>query len=267
MTDTVLFELNAGVATITLNRPDVLNSLTEEMLEALAAHLEECRQDDQVRAVVLTGAGRAFCAGQDLDSIKDQYANGGRPDFQRLLRQYHHRVVEGIRELPKPVIAAVNGVAAGAGMSFACACDLRIAAEGARFTTAFTKIGLIPDGGLAFTLPRLVGLGKATELFLLSDMVPAEEALQIRLVNRVVPGDELAAVAQALAAQMAAGPTAAYGLVKQMLKETMLPGPRPVFEDLLKMEADYQVKAGATTDHANAVDAFLNKQTATFSGR
>lgn len=267
VTETVLYELDAGVATLTLNRPEVLNSLTEEMLDALAARLEDCGKDEQVRAVVLTGAGRAFCAGQDLDSIKDHYADGGRPDFRTLLRDHHHRVVEGIRELPKPVVAAVNGVAAGAGMSFACACDLRIAAESAKFTTAFTKIGLVPDGGLAFTLPRLVGLGRATELILMSEMVSAEQARDIGLVNRVVTNDELATVTREIAQQLAAGPTVAYGIVKRMLKEVMLGPPQEAFADLLTGEADYQAEAGATVDHGSAVEAFLNKRQATFSGR
>ncbi|HEX5939052.1 MAG TPA: enoyl-CoA hydratase [Dehalococcoidia bacterium] len=267
MSATVLLDLDQGVATLTLNRPDVLNSLTEEMLDALAARLDDCGGDDTVRAVVVTGAGRAFCAGQDLDSIKDQYGDGRRPDFKNLLRDHHHQVVERIVNLPKPVIAAINGVAAGAGMSFACACDLRVAADSARFTTAFTKIGLIPDGGLAYTLPRLVGFGRAVELVLLSEMIPADEALRIGLVNRVVPADELPVAARQVATQLAAGPTAAYGYAKQMLKEAMLPSQQPVLADLLRLEAEYQAKAGNTEDHARAVQAFLNKEQATFSGR
>jgi 2-(1,2-epoxy-1,2-dihydrophenyl)acetyl-CoA isomerase len=229
--------------------------------------LEEARANDSVRAVVLTGAGKGFSAGQDLESIRGEYADGGTPDFKRLLADHHHRVVDGIRELPKPVIAAVNGVAAGAGLSFACACDMRIASDAARFTTAFTRIGLVPDGGLAFTLPRLVGMGRAMELFLLSDMVSAEEALQIGLVNRMVPHAELMNETHSLATRLAAGPTVAYGLVKTLLKEVMLGRREDVFENLLEMEANKQETAGKTEDHRRAVEAFLKKEQPTFSGR
>ncbi|MEX2238416.1 MAG: enoyl-CoA hydratase-related protein [Dehalococcoidia bacterium] len=262
MSDTVLYDLRDGVATLTLNRPEVLNALTEELLDDLAGILEAARGDNSVRALILTGAGRAFCAGQDLESIRGAY-NGGRPDFQALLQDHHHRALRAIRALEKPVIAAVNGVAAGAGMSFACACDLRVASNKARFTTAFTKIGLVPDGAMTYSLPRLVGLSKATELCLLSEMVSAEEALSIGLVNRVVPADDLLSAAGDLAGELAKGPTRAYGLTKKLLEAAM----SREFDDLLSVEAKYQVEAGATEDHGNAVAAFLNKQPPVFQGR
>lgn len=262
MPDTVLYDLQNGVATLTLNRPEVLNSFTEELLDELADCLEKIGDDDAVRAVILTGAGRAFSAGQDLNSTRASYDDGGRPDFRDILKG-HHEVMSRIRELNKPVIAAVNGVAAGAGMSLACACDLRIAADNARFTTAFSKIGLVPDGGLAYTLPRLVGLSKATELIFFSEMVNAQDALEWRLVNRVVPADELLSAANEEATKLAAGPTLAYGLTKRLLDA----GSTRDFDSLLGYEADLQDEAGDSEDHKAAVKAFLNKQQAVFSGR
>ncbi|MEX1102604.1 MAG: enoyl-CoA hydratase-related protein, partial [Dehalococcoidia bacterium] len=179
----ILYEAREGVAVITLNRPDVLNAFTPEMLGELAAALRRAASGPE-RAILLTGAGRGFSAGQDLASIQHLYENGGSPDFVSLLNDKFYPVVRELTAKALPVVAAVNGVAAGAGMSLALACDLRIAADTARFVTAFTNIGLVPDCGMAYTLPRLVGEGRALDLMLLSEPLGAEAALAIGLVNR-----------------------------------------------------------------------------------
>ncbi len=257
----ILYEAREGVAVITLNRPDVLNAFTPEMLGALASALRRAPVDGQ-RAILLTGAGRGFSAGMDLASIQHHYENGGSPDFVSLLNDNFYPVVRELASTAVPVVAAVNGVAAGAGMSLALACDLRVAADNARFVTAFTNIGLVPDCGMAYTLPRLVGEGRALELMLLSEPVGAEPALAIGLVNRVVPAGELGQAAFALAKKLAAGPTLAYRKTKDLV-EAARTSDLPA---LLALEAKLQAEAGATQDHKGAVDAFLKKQPATFSG-
>ncbi len=259
--ESVLYEAREGVAVITLNRPEVLNALTPVMLGALHEALHRA-QDDGQRAVLITGAGRGFSAGQDLASIQDQYATGG-PDFVALLRENFHPVLRGIRGLKLPVIAAVNGVAAGAGMSLALACDLRIAADNARFATAFTKIGLVPDAGMAYTLPRLVGMGRASRLLLQAEPIDAQAALDMGLVDVVVPAAELATESFALAAKMAAGPTRAFVLTRRLLDS----GVTNSFDHLLDLEADVQAEAGATEEHKAAVAAFLAKQPPSFKGK
>jgi 2-(1,2-epoxy-1,2-dihydrophenyl)acetyl-CoA isomerase len=260
--ESILYEAREGVATITLNRPAVLNAFTPEMLAALREALERAVGEGQ-RAVLLTGAGRGFSAGMDLASIEPQYRDGVGPDFAALLRDSFHPVVQALRTMELPVVAAVNGAAAGAGFSLALACDLRIAADSARFTTAFTRIGLVPDSGIAWILPRLTGQGRAAALMLLSEAVDAQGALAAGFVDRVVPADQLAAEAFALAQSLAKGPTRAYGLTKRLLNAAGTSS----FEDLLKLEADCQAEAGATADHRGAVQAFLRKEPASFSGR
>nr|BAB18785.1 probable enoyl-CoA hydratase alpha subunit [Thermus thermophilus HB8] len=205
----VLKERQDGVLVLTLNRPEKLNAITGELLDALYAALKEGEEDREVRALLLTGAGRAFSAGQDLTEFGDR-----KPDYEAHLRRYN-RVVEALSGLEKPLVVAVNGVAAGAGMSLALWGDLRLAAVGASFTTAFVRIGLVPDSGLSFLLPRLVGLAKAQELLLLSPRLSAEEALALGLVHRVVPAEKLMEEALSLAKELAQGPTRAYALTKK----------------------------------------------------
>ena len=257
----ILYEAREGVGIVTLNRPEVLNAFTPDMLDLLHDTLHRAADEGQ-RAILLTGAGRAFSAGQDLASIQDQYVDGG-PDFVSLLREHFHPVLRAIRMLDVPIIAAVNGVAAGAGMSVALACDIRIAAENARFATAFTKIGLVPDAGMAHTLPRLVGFGRANWMLMQADPVDAATALSIGLVDRVVAADVFATEAFALARQFAAGPTRAYALTRQLLDSAATTS----FDHLLDLEADVQAAAGATEDHRAAVAAFLAKRPPTFHGR
>jgi len=253
----VLKERQDGVLVLTLNRPEKLNAITGELLDALYAALKEGEEDREVRALLLTGAGRAFSAGQDLTEFGDR-----KPDYEAHLRRYN-RVVEAMAGLEKPLVVAVNGVAAGAGMSLALWGDLRLAAVGASFTTAFVRIGLVPDSGLSFLLPRLVGLAKAQELLLLSPRLSAEEALALGLVHRVVPAEKLMEEALSLAKELAQGPTRAYALTKKLLLETY----RLSLTEALALEAVLQGQAGQTQDHEEGVRAFREKRPPRFQGR
>lgn len=257
----ILYSATDGLATITINRAEVLNAFTPAALDELHASLRRATDESQ-RAILLTGAGRGFSAGMDLASIKDDYAGGG-PDFDALLSGHFHPVVRAIRSAPVPVVAAVNGVAAGAGMSLALACDVRLAAENARFATAFTRIGLVPDCGMAYTLPRLVGPGRASFLLLSGEQVDAAAALAMGLVDRVLPAEGFLEAATTFARALASGPTRAFALTKLLLAEAE----HASFDDLLRLEAKAQVAAGETADHRNAVAAFLEKRQATFEGR
>ena len=253
----ILKERQDGVLVLTLNRPEKLNAITGELLDALYAALKEGEEDREVRALLLTGAGRAFSAGQDLTEFGDR-----KPDYEAHLRRYN-RVVEALSGLEKPLVVAVNGVAAGAGMSLALWGDLRLAAVGASFTTAFVRIGLVPDSGLSFLLPRLVGLAKAQELLLLSPRLSAEEALALGLVHRVVPAEKLMEEALSWAKELAQGPTRAYALTKKLLLETY----RLSLTEALALEAVLQGQAGQTQDHEEGVRAFREKRPPRFQGR
>jgi 2-(1,2-epoxy-1,2-dihydrophenyl)acetyl-CoA isomerase len=259
--ESVLYDLADGVATITLDRPDAMNSLTVEAKTALRAALERARDDDAVRAVVLTGSGRAFCAGQDLREHAANLEAG--KGLGGTVEEHYNPIVSLVTGMPKPVIAAVNGVAAGAGFSLALACDLRVASEKASFATAFTKIGLAPDTGMSWTLQRIVGRARATELLLLAEPVRAGEALELGLVNRVVPADELATAVRELAVRLAAGPTAAYAAVKTALDHAAVAD----LAGALEKEAELQAACAATADHASATRAFLRKEQPVFEGR
>ncbi|MEV3919953.1 enoyl-CoA hydratase-related protein [Actinomadura coerulea] len=261
MSETVLYDVTDAVGTITLNRPDGMNSLTVEMKEALRAAVVRAAADPAVRAVVLTGAGRAFCAGQDLREHGDNLAAGRGLDDT--VRKHYNPIVLAIAGMRKPVVAAVNGVAAGAGASLAFACDLIVASDKARFATAFTGIGLAPDSGMSWTLQRLVGRAKATELLLLGEPVKAPEALELGLVTRVVPADELAPASMELARRLASGPTASYGAVKAALDHAATHD----LASALEREAELQDDCEKTSDHHNATEAFLKKQQPVFEGR
>jgi 2-(1,2-epoxy-1,2-dihydrophenyl)acetyl-CoA isomerase len=247
-----------GVGTITLDRPDALNSLEATLKRELLAVLREASRDPAVRVVILTGAGRAFCAGQDL---KERLAPDAAPlDVE--VRERYIPIVLAIRRLPKPIIAAVNGVAAGAGAALAFACDLRIAAEEASFVLAFGRIGLVPDSGASWFLPRLVGAARAAELLYLSDPLPAAEALRIGLVNRVVPGEQLLTETEALAGRLAAGAPLALALTKRALDRSLEVG----LAEALDHEASLQGIAGRSADHAEGLAAFLEKRPPRFRG-
>lgn len=258
MTDGLRVEVDGPVATLTLDRPAALNALTVPIKVALREALESIAADREVRAVVLTGAGRAFCAGQDL-------AERDEPDAAPLeieVRERYNPIIRALRSMGQPVIAAVNGVAAGAGASLAFACDLRIASEEARFVLAFGRIGLVPDSGATWFLPRLVGPAKAAELALVGDPVDAAQALRLGLVSKVVPGPELMSEARALAERLAAGAPLALALTKGALQRSMTID----LDQALEGEAKLQGIAGASADHAEGLAAFREKRPPRFSG-
>ena len=262
MSDTVLLQRTGSVAVITLNRPDSLNSLVVEMKVALLRAVEDVRDDDAVRAVVLTGAGRAFCVGQDLREHA-ALLEAGDPAPLRTVREHYNPVVTALAAMGKPTVAAMNGTAAGAGLGLACALDFRIGAAGARFTTAFAGIGLAADSGLSWTLPRLVGSGRASALLLLAEPFHAEQALEMGMLNAVVAPETVLAAALELGDRLAAGPTAAYACIKQSLRAAA----DSTLVEALAEEDRMQTVAGRTADHAAAVRAFLAKQPAVFEGR
>ncbi|MBI2777337.1 MAG: enoyl-CoA hydratase/isomerase family protein [Chloroflexi bacterium] len=254
----VRLDVEGWVATVALNRPAALNALTIPMKERLLEVLRHLAGDRGVRAVVLTGAGRAFCAGQDLRERLEP----GAPPLGQELRLRYNPIVEALRALPQPVLAAVNGVAAGAGASLAFACDLRIASETASFVLAFGRIGLVPDSGATWTLPRLVGAARAAEIALLNDPVSAAEALRIGLVSRVVAPDALAVEAAAIAARLAEGAPAAMTMSKRLLGAAF----DRDLETALEAEAEAQQAAGSSRDHAEGLAAFTEKRPPAFTG-
>lgn len=261
--ETITVSTADRVCTITMNRPEVFNALNDKLTFELQDALKSAARDREVGVVVLTGEGKAFCSGQDLGDLKDKYVPGYTPHLGDDLRKRYNPVVKRIREMDKPVIAAVNGVAAGAGLSFALACDIRIASEKASFIEVFINVGLIPDSGSTFTLPRLVGLAKALELCFTGDKVAAEEALRIGLVNRVVPADELAGETDKLARKLASLPARGIALTKRLLNQSY-------DNDLaaqLEAEAFAQETAGLTEDHSEGVVAFIEKRKPEFRGR
>lgn len=258
----VAYEVSDGVATITLSRPEAMNSMTTAAKVALRNTVHAAAADPGVRAVVLTGSGRAFCVGQDLSEHADKL-QGPAAELWRTVPEHFAPIAMSLASMPKPVIAAVNGVAAGAGFSFALACDLRIVAESAGFNTAFAAIGLSCDSGASWTLPRLVGQARALELLLIPRTVKAAEALQLGIATEVVPDDELHTRTRALAAQLAAGPTLAYASIKRAVAYSATHD----LAQALEYEAAKMALTGATADHAEAVQAFLAKRPPTFDGR
>jgi len=260
--DVLLIADADGVRTLTLNRPQAYNSLTVELKEALLAALRGAADDETVRAVVLTGSGKAFCAGQDLKEHVG-LLQAGDPAPLHTVKEHYNPIVQEIVAMEKPVVAAVNGTAAGAGAAFAYASDLRIAAESSSFLMAFANVGLGPDSGASWTLQRLVGYGRAAELMLLARTVDSAEALRLGLVGEVVPDEELPARAQKIAAKLAAGPTVAYAKIKGVLNLAA----QSTFEEALAAEDAAQTALGATADHSEAVEAFVGKRKPDFQGK
>jgi 2-(1,2-epoxy-1,2-dihydrophenyl)acetyl-CoA isomerase len=256
-------ERDGAVAVLTLNRPDVLNAFDEPLTEALNGSLVDCAGDTAVRAVVITGSGRAFSAGQDLADRMATIEKGGDLHLGDELRRRYHPAIAAIREMRKPVIAAVNGVAAGAGLGLAIACDIRVAASSASFRPAWGRVGLVPDAGSAFFLPRLVGWGRALDMVLTGDPVAADEALRIGLVTRVWPDAEFPGKWRELAEMLARGATEAFALSKEGLNAAMARG----FAEFLDHEAELQDRAGRTHDYAEGVRAFSEKRSAKMEGR
>lgn len=261
--DLILTERREGVLTLIFNRPDVLNAFNDPMTGALLDALKQAERDPAVRCLVLTGAGRGFSSGQDLGAFVERERSDQPVSIGEHLRRGYNVLVTRLRTIEKPVIAAINGVAAGVGLSLALACDIRVAADEALFTLGFSKIGLIPDGGASFMLPLLVGLGRAAELAFTSDRIDAREAHRLGLVNRVVPTADLLAESQALAAQLAALPTRGIGLTKRAFNHALLPH----LAEWLDYEAHLQEIASRTADHREGVAAFLEKRQPTFTGQ
>lgn len=250
-----------GVMTITLSRPDVLNSFNAQMAHELRIALDEARADKLVRAVVLTGAGRAFCAGQDLSETPATTSSGGF-DLGATVRATYNPVIRAIRKLELPVVCAVNGVAAGAGANLALACDIVLASENASFIQSFAKVGLIPDSGGTFFLPRLVGLSRATAMMMTAEKITAQRSFEMGMVYRVCPADTLLQEATALATELASMPTRGLGLTKRALNESLCND----LDSQLDLEADLQSDAGRTHDFTEGVAAFLEKRKPNFTG-
>jgi 2-(1,2-epoxy-1,2-dihydrophenyl)acetyl-CoA isomerase len=258
----VLLDVSGGVATVTFNRADAMNALDTPTKELLLSTLQRVAEDAEVRVVVLTGTGRAFCVGQDLREHIALLQSQDESLWQTVPEHYNP-VVELIATMNKPVIAALNGVAAGAGAAFAFAADLRVLADTAGFNLAFAGIALSCDSGSSWTLPRLVGTARAKELLLMPRTVRAEEALAIGLATKVVPAAELAGSVSELAATLAAGPTLAYGSIRRAVAYSA----GHTLGESLAREAEYMALTGNSEDHAAAVDAFLAKEQPTFTGR
>ncbi|WP_321446950.1 2-(1,2-epoxy-1,2-dihydrophenyl)acetyl-CoA isomerase PaaG [uncultured Cohaesibacter sp.] len=261
ISETVLSDLKNGVLKLTLNRPDKLNSFNEEMHLALRAQMERAHSDAEIRAVLLTGAGRGFCAGQDLGD-RDPRKGGAKPDLGQTLETYYNPTLRLIRSLEKPVLCAVNGVAAGAGANIALACDIVLAAKSAKFIQAFSKIGLIPDAGGSWSLTRILGEPRAKALAMLATPLPAEQAADWGLIWKAVDDKALMDEAGAMAEQLAAGPTVGLGLSKRLIQSA---SDQPL-DTHLDMERDCQRTAGETDDYAEGVAAFLEKRPANFKG-
>jgi 2-(1,2-epoxy-1,2-dihydrophenyl)acetyl-CoA isomerase len=257
--ETILYQLDEGVLTITLNRPEVLNAANRKMTDEIQDALKKAERDPSVRCIVLTGAGRAFCSGEDLKARQ----SAGTVGFESTLRDRYIPIVLKLRNIEKPVIGSINGVAAGAGLSIALACDMRIASDKAGFIEVFVRIGLVPDAGSSYFLPRLVGLSKALEMCFTGDSMNAEEALQFGLVNRVVPAEELEATTRELALRLAKGPTRAIGLMKRAINR----GLSTDLEQQLEYEVHMQEAAGNTEDHREGLAAFLEKRTPEYKGK
>lgn len=256
----VLYSAEAGVATLTMNRPGVLNALNDDLLAGLREGLARAKADDAVRAVLLSGAGRGFCAGADL---ADGRRGEGRRDVAQSLRERYHPIILAMRQFPKPIVGAVNGAAAGAGMSIALACDIVLAGASATFLQAFTRIGLVPDCGSTWFLPRMAGDVRARAMILLAEKIGAQDALQYGLVWKVYADDRLMSEALAVAQRLAQMPTRAYELIKQGLAASADNG----LGQQLEVEALLQAQAMATEDHKEGVAAFLAKRPAQFKGR
>jgi 2-(1,2-epoxy-1,2-dihydrophenyl)acetyl-CoA isomerase len=259
--DSVLCDLDGAVATITLNRPAARNALTADMKTELLATLRQCSSDPRVRAVILTGAGQAFCSGQDLREHAALLESGAAPT--ETVRAHYNPIITAITTMPKPVIAAIRGAAAGAGAALAFACDFRIASRDSSLLMAFARVGLGADSGSSWTLQRLAGIARATELLMLAQPVTAEHALSIGLLNSVVDEPDLESTVRELAGRLAAGPTAAYAAIKDGLAFAATHD----LAESLEREAQLQARLAQTDDHTAATLAFVRKQPPTFQGR
>lgn len=258
-TTTILLRLENDVAYISLNRPEVFNSFNREMALGLQQALDDCASSPEVRAIVLTGQGKAFCAGQDLKEVTTPEIN---PGFRVLLEEHYAPIITRLRNLDKPIVAAVNGVAAGAGANIGLACDVVIADEKAAFIQAFSKIGLIPDSGGTYFLPRIIGHQKALALALLGDKISAQEAEAMGMIYQAVPSADFSAVIEKTATKLARMPTKALGFIKQAFRASQSNS----LEAQLALETELQIAASETTDYQEGVTAFLEKRTPNYKG-
>jgi len=257
---TIISTIQNGVATLTFNRPEVFNSFNREMALLLQDELDACAKDNSVRAIVLIGSGKAFCAGQDLKEVTDPDLN---PGFKKILEEHYNPIISKIRAINKPVLAAVNGVAAGAGANIALACDIVIAHEKVSFIQAFSKIGLVPDSAGTFFLPRLIGFGKASALMMLGDKVSAADAERLGMIYKVTTLEDFEETANKLANTLAQMPTKALGMTKQLLNASM----SNTLEDQLALESKLQIEAAQSEDYAEGVAAFVGKRKPEFKGK
>lgn len=259
MSNTILFSQEGAVATISLNRPKAFNSFNREMALALIKQLEYCAKQTEIRAILLTAEGKAFCAGQDLaDATSDSFS------FEQALNEHYNPIIKLIRTIEKPIVCAVNGVAAGAGANLAFACDITIAAEeSARFVQAFSKIGLVPDSGGTFTVPRLVGLQKATAMMMLNETIDARNADRLGLIYRYYPDSMYLGEARQLAIKLSKMPTKALGMIKKLLNASN----DNSLEQQLELEGKMQITASQTYDYKEGVQAFLDKRKPVFKGK
>ncbi len=255
----VTYSLSGNVATIVLNRPDKFNSFNREMALLFQEHLKSAQSDDRVRAILITGEGKAFCAGQDLSEAIDESG----PGIQKIVAEHYNPIILLLRTIEKPIVCAVNGVAAGAGANIAFACDITFAAQSASFIQAFSKIGLVPDSGGTFTLPRLIGLQRASALMMLGEKVSAEQAAQMGMIYKVVADDELITLALQTASTLAALPTKGLGLTKRLLNQSA----NNNLEEQLHQEQIEQAEAGRSHDYKEGVNAFLEKRKPNFIGK
>jgi len=260
MSNSITTNIENGVATITLNRPDKFNSFNREMAFLMQDELDSVEKNDKVRAIIITGSGKAFCAGQDIGEITNPDIDFG---FKQILEDHYNPIVTRIRNIEKPVIAAVNGVAAGAGANIALACDVVVASENASFIQAFSKIGLIPDSAGTFFLPRLIGFQKASALMLLGDKVSAVDAEKMGMIYKVFSSEEFLEETQKIAFTLANLPTKALGLTKRLLNQSMANN----LEEQLAMESKLQIESASSDDYQEGVAAFVEKRKPNFKGK
>ncbi|MEV0259342.1 enoyl-CoA hydratase-related protein [Streptomyces sp. NPDC050732] len=266
MADSVLYEVSDGLATITINRPEAMNAMNTEAKVALREAVRSAAGDEAVRAVLLTATGRAFCVGQDLKEHIGSLAadrEAGTGQTMSTVKEHYNPIVRALTSMPKPVVAGVNGVAAGAGLGFALAADYRVVADTAKFNTSFAGVALTADSGVSWTLPRVIGPGRAADLLLFPRNISAQEAYELGIANRIVPADDLADEAAQVARALADGPTLAYAA----LKESLAYAAGHSLDEALDKEDELQARAGASEDHAIAVQAFIAKEKPKYLGR